>query len=454
MSGYNNTQGYGAQHPSHGSKDSFYPLEDQHHGDFQDVDVGGYQGSNSYPMNQTSQQRRQEERRRHAEAATAAAAAAGQGSSPWLDKQQKKTGRWKTVIGVLAALILIAIAGVLAWYFAVHKKNETSNNKSQTGKGGEGPTGPTGVYNISVQAVVTPNGTVIPNTNYPLKRVFYGMAYVPLNAQLPNCYNTQESVNRELKLLVQTTKRVRLYGTDCKVLEYTLNAIQTLKLDLKVVVGIWIDSTNTTYARQREDFFQVAAKYGWGDIIGVSVGNEVLFDAYQTQDVLIAAIKEVKARMVSLGQASIPVFTSDLERDNKPPLTNNEDKAGVNLHPFFSGVPVEGAAAWFWKYLEQQVKPAVNKENVVPIDVWITEVGWPTFPAHAATNSSVPSIPNLQTFLDTWLCEANAKKLPYYYFEFFDAPWKIWPGSAVEGFWGLLTIDMKLKVKLPDCLSD
>jgi len=62
----------------------------------------------------------------------------------------------------------------------------------------------------------------------------------------------------------------------------------------------------------------------------------------------------------------------------------------------------------------------------------------------------------LQTFIDTWLCDANKKQLPYYYFEFFDAPWKIWPGSAVEGFWGLLTIDKKLKVKLPespDCLA-
>jgi len=60
----------------------------------------------------------------------------------------------------------------------------------------------------------------------------------------------------------------------------------------------------------------------------------------------------------------------------------------------------------------------------------------------------------LQTFIDTWLCDANTKQLPYYFFEFFDAPWKVWPGSAVEGFWGLLTIDKRLKVKLPDCLSN
>ncbi|KAG9062247.1 hypothetical protein KI688_006579 [Linnemannia hyalina] len=70
------------------------------------------------------------------------------------------------------------------------------------------------------------------------------------------------------------------------------------------------------------------------------------------------------------------------------------------------------------------------------------------FPATANVNASIPSI----IFLDTWLCDANKNGMPYYYFEFFDAPWKIWPGSAVEGFWGLLTIDKKLKVKLPDCV--
>ncbi|KAI8348394.1 glycoside hydrolase superfamily [Mortierella sp. GBAus27b] len=280
------------------------------------------------------------------------------------------------------------------------------------------------------------------------------MAYVPLNAQLPICYNTQQTVDEELQLLAQTTRRVRLYGTDCNVLRYTLDAIQRLKLDLKVVAGIWIDKDNATYARQRDDFFNVVSTYGWNEIIGISVGNEVMFDNYQPLAVLLEHIQEFRNKVTQLGHPDIPVFTSDLESAVRPPLTEHEDKAGVNLHPFFAGVPVSDAASWFWKYLEQNVRPAVDNGRTSPMDIWITEVGWPTFPTSSNTNASIPSIPNLQTFLDTWVCEANAKNLPYYYFEFFDAPWKIWPGSAVEGFWGLLTIDKKLKVKLPDCLAN
>ncbi|KAI1317473.1 hypothetical protein EDD11_008410 [Mortierella claussenii] len=462
MSHYNNP-GSGTNHYQQHNQQSFYVNNNNNnsnnHYSQQKENDQGARSISAFPMEQrlTPQQRRQEERRRHAEASTsesnaaAAAAAAGTGASPWLNKQRKKSKKWKTIAWGVFALLLIIVASVLAWYFAAYKKSQNNSSSSNVTSGGNDAT--SGGGHANGPTVVTPNGTVVPNENFPLKRVFYGMAYVPIGAQLPDCYNTQASVDEELQLLVKTTKRVRLYGTDCNVLKYTLDAIPRLKLDLQVVVGIWIDKDNTTYTRQFNEFVSVVTTYGWSNIIGISVGNEVLFDGYQPMNVLLAHIKEVKDKVVAMGQPNIPVFSSDLERSNKPPLTNHEDKAGVNLHPFFSGVPVSEAASWYWKYLEQSVRPAVNQGNASPIDIWITEVGWPTFPANGNINASIPSIPNLQAFIDSWLCDANAKGTPYYYFEFFDAPWKIWPGTAVEGFWGLLTIDKKLKVKLPDCLA-
>ncbi|KAG0319756.1 hypothetical protein BGZ99_004948 [Dissophora globulifera] len=425
------------------------------HPDYDETDDYGYDRNAPYATNLTPQQRRQEERRRHADEATATEGTAGATvSNGWKSgavPMKKRSRKFKAIVLGLLALLIIVIAAVLAWYFAVYKKNHKGKNSN-----GSGSSGNINIYGGNGQAqgttVITPNGTVVPNVVYPLKRVFYGMAYVPLNAQLPNCYNTQQSVDDELQLLVLTTKRVRLYGTDCNVLRYTIDAVQRLKLDLQVVVGIWIDSNATTYTRQSTEFFAVMDTYGWSNVIGVSVGNEVIFDNYQPIDVLLAHVAEIRTKVHAI-HPEIPVFTSDLESANKPPLTNSEDLAGVNLHPFFSGVPVETAASWFWQYLNSTVAPAVNQGNASPIDIWITEVGWPTFPLNGNTNASIPSIPNLQTFIDTWLCDANAKQIPYYYFEFFDAPWKIWPGSAVEGFWGLLTIDKKLKVKLPDCLA-
>ncbi|KAF9927658.1 hypothetical protein FBU30_002997 [Linnemannia zychae] len=327
-------------------------------------------------------------------------------------------------------------------------KNETGavpkDHENKSGVGGTGKHVDDGTAGQG-STIFSPNATVLSNDLHKLKRVFYGMAYAPLNAQMPNCFNTQESVDSELLLLVQATKRVRLYGTDCNVLRYTIDAIQRLKLDLKLVAGIWIDKGGATYARQTEEFYAVVAKYGWSDIIGVSIGNEVIFDQFEPLSNLIAHITEVKIKIAQLGHPEIAVFTSDLEGANRPPLTNQEDLAGDNLHPFFSGVPVDNAASWFWDYLDNTVTPAVQQGNTKPIPIWITEVGWPTFPANGNLNASIPSIPNLQRFVDT---------SDYYYFEFFNASWKVCPGSAVEGFWGLLTIDKRLKVELPDCLAN
>lgn len=135
MSQYNNHQG------------GHYNNNNNDHNDEEYDD--GYD-SHSYPMQQplTPQQQRQEERRRHAEqssaSATAAAAAAGKGSSPWLSKQKKKSNKCKTIAWAVVALLLIAIAGVLAWYFAVFKKNQENKSSDNSFNGKVPATGPTG----------------------------------------------------------------------------------------------------------------------------------------------------------------------------------------------------------------------------------------------------------------------------------------------------------------------
>ncbi|KAK3838999.1 MAG: hypothetical protein J3R72DRAFT_179421 [Linnemannia gamsii] len=122
------------------------------------VDVDDYNSATGYPLQQrmTPQQQRQEERRRHAENATtngAAAAAAGQGASPWLNKQKKKSGKWKTIAWSVLVILILAVAGVLAWYFAVYKKNNSNggsnNSNGSTGGGGNIATGDTGKQLLS-----------------------------------------------------------------------------------------------------------------------------------------------------------------------------------------------------------------------------------------------------------------------------------------------------------------
>jgi exo-beta-1,3-glucanase (GH17 family) len=89
-------------------------------------------------------------------------------------------------------------------------------------------------------------GVVLADPNDPskfekdsrLKNSFYGFAYTPLGALLPECGATQANVTEDIQLLSQLTTRIRLYGADCNQTALVLQAIQDTKVDLEVFVGI------------------------------------------------------------------------------------------------------------------------------------------------------------------------------------------------------------------------
>ncbi|CAG8597201.1 32505_t:CDS:1, partial [Racocetra persica] len=85
-----------------------------------------------------------------------------------------------------------------------------------------------------------------------------------------------------------------------------------------------------------------------------------------------------------------------------------------------------------------------NKDSI------ISEVGWPT--DGDIHGFAAPSVQNLQTLLDTFVCLANSKGIKYYYLEVFDVPWKAAALGPVEGSWGLFHPDRSMKsIVLPDC---
>lgn len=75
--------------------------------------------------------------------------------------------------------------------------------------------------------------------------------------------------------------------------------------------------------------------------------------------------------------------------------------------------------------------------------------------ASASNGPSIASEANLQIFLDTFVCPSNTNGTAYFFFEFFDEPWKDVLYGGVEGWWGLFTSDKKLRnVKIPECAHD
>ena len=56
---------------------------------------------------------------------------------------------------------------------------------------------------------------------------------------------------------------------------------------------------------------------------------------------------------------------------------------------------------------------------------------------NANNGASDASEPNLQYFLDNFVCQSNQQGLQYFFFEFFDEEWKDVEFGGVEGHWGL-----------------
>ncbi|KDQ19326.1 glycoside hydrolase family 17 protein [Botryobasidium botryosum FD-172 SS1] len=375
--------------------------------------------------------------------------------SDWLVKQQRSNTRQKRLVWAAAIFIgLIIVVGVAAGV-AVNKSHKSSSRVAGNSNGTAGvvhgnPSDPS-------QFDKDPN----------LHRSFYGFAYTPLGALMPNCGATQANVTEDIQLLSQLTTRIRIYGADCNQTALVLQAIQDTKVDMQVYLGIYVDNTDATYTRQRDAIKQALQTYGADHVAGVTVGNEYMLNAVGdagsatgAAGVTAAAylktrIDDFRATLKALNlPKTIPVGTADAGSYFNTQLLSAVDYGMANIHPWFASVPADKGAQWTWQFLQDNdVNLAAQTTNKPKM--YIAETGWPTKSsdaAHATNNASTASVDNLQIFLDTFVCQANSNGTGYFFFEFFDEAWKDAMYGGVEGWWGLFDGNKKLKnVKIPDC---
>ncbi|CAG8488034.1 12416_t:CDS:1 [Funneliformis caledonium] len=371
--------------------------------------------------------------------------------SEWLRLQQKSQKKYRFIVAAIGIIVLLCVVGGVGYAYLMKNKGAEINSDnnidvSNDDKKSGDPTANGQTYFTWDKKPV--NLTITPNP--ALKKAFYGINYGPVNATFPGCTNTLGDVIEDVKLISQLTNRIRLYGMDCHMSDWTLEAIKLLKLDMTIVPTIWVDDNDTTYKRQHDTLIDMVKKYGIDNIDGVSVGNEVLFRKEVTPEKLYGRMADVRKEINSMGfNKKLPVFTSDLGSNVDAAYVAANDIMWANVHPYFGGVPVEQAGQWTFDFFnENDVKPA----KAAGKDAIISEVGWPT--AGASESAAVASIPNLQTFLNTFVCDANKLNTKYYYFETFDTPWKERTWTKLEGSWGLFYDDRSLKpgITIPDCL--
>jgi exo-beta-1,3-glucanase (GH17 family) len=140
------------------------------------------------------------------------------------------------MIGAIVGLLILIGVGVGVGVALSNKKSGGSSSSSSTLNSSGGT-----MVAIPGTAGVVKSDPKNPSkfeTDSRLKNSFYGFAYTPLGAMLPDCGATQANVTEDMQLLSQLTTRIRLYGADCNQTALVLQAIQDTKVNLEVFVGI------------------------------------------------------------------------------------------------------------------------------------------------------------------------------------------------------------------------
>ena len=91
----------------------------------------------------------------------------------------------------------------------------------------------------------------------------------------------------------------------------------------------------------------------------------------------------------------------------------------ANVHPWFANVSAENSAAWTASFFQEVDVSAASALSNNP-KMYIAETGWPTESSDAGNannGASSASVAGLQTFMDTFVCQANTNGTGYFFFE-------------------------------------
>ncbi|KZV65562.1 glycoside hydrolase family 17 protein [Peniophora sp. CONT] len=377
----------------------------------------------------------------------------------WQEKPVSGGGskrKW-IIISSIVGVVVLAAVGVGLGVGLTRNSSSSSSNRSST--------------STSSSSDSSDPSSFTKDAN--LKQVLYGIAYTPEGSQYPACGNNLTTVIQDIQLLSQLTTRLRLYGADCNQSSLVLDAIEQTKVNMTVFLGNYPAATDAgaAYERQRDEIMTALSSFGTDHVSGVIVGNEFVLDYLGEQDssatssdangalgnaaaaILLPNITDTISQLKSAGY-DIQVGNAEAGAYFNNEILEAVDFGMSNVHPWFADVSIDQAAAWTWEFFEEtNVEPAAALTNKPTM--YIAETGWPTASDNTTSESNGPSMANttnLQIFLDTYVCQANANGTGYFFFEYFDEVWKAQEFHGVEGHWGLFYSNRTLKeVTIPDC---
>lgn len=257
--------------------------------------------------------------------------------------------------------------------------------------------------------------------------------------------STEQLIDEDLRIIATYAGAIRTYATECGHDRWIFKSAAKYGLDL--TIGLWVNEYSATFDGQLGNLMAVLADSATtalekSMLKAVVVGNEALYRKEVSVAVLAAHIATARQQLAAVGLPSVRITTSDI-----PSMFESTDLVAAvdfllpNLHVFFEGIDIAETPAQLWARFEH-LQHLANGKQVV-----IGETGWPSAGLPFSKDSrSLPSPANAQYLLNTFLCEANRRKLDYFYFDAFNADWKYSATEHDEEYhWGIMTSARQVK---------
>ncbi len=238
---------------------------------------------------------------------------------------------------------------------------------------------------------------------------------------------TVEKVRADLRKLATMTRAIRLYSSTGGV--EIVPAIAN-EFGLKVTLGVWIDKNVDRNEREIASAVDLAKKNS--NVIGIVVGNEVLYRDELKIDDLVEYIRKVKR------QVSVPVTTGEIWniwRDN-PQLASSVDFIAAHILPYWENF-TDTQAVDQAVYLYGVLRETFPGKRIV-----IAEFGWPSEGYNLRRAEPGPF--KQAVVLRNFVTRAEAIGMDYNIVEAIDQPWKFFEGG-VGPYWGVLNADREPK---------
>jgi glucan endo-1,3-beta-D-glucosidase len=238
------------------------------------------------------------------------------------------------------------------------------------------------------------------------------------------------SAYQTLKTFPNSINAARLYSSwSCNTLSNALpNAIST---DTKLLAGVSL----TNFDNEKGALLAAVKQYGFGWMVGVSVGSEDLYRGTVSPAALAGMIYDVRGMLSEVSGYSDEVRVGHVDTTNAWTNASNSaviracDFVGTDIYPYFQTLQdndISNAENLFWNGVKQ-VRDAVSNVGG-GASVWVTETGWPV--SGPTKGKAVPGTDNAGTYWKEVACSAFGS-LNAFWFTLQD--WSAVPSFAIIG---------------------